>query len=438
MITLFNGTLWVNQLVSFFIVQHTLPANQKHLYTAEKMLSQYQPSGRTMGYPFLLLVFILFMGCRTDRVKPITLIKNTTTTTDTITTVTSPIPKDLHAIQDIEAKQPPQNIQIALVGDIMMDKYIANYIDKHGVDYPWSQVKPILSKANLAMANLETSISTRGETTKAERFGFRSHPDTLQGVVNAGFDVVTTANNHILDYGPQAHLDTLRHLETNNILHTGSGEDINAAEAPAVMEHDGQKICSVGYSQIIPKKNWQATTARQGFASITIPYQERAFANIKKLKAQSVCDLILVNVHWGYEYKDYPTKAQKKLAYDLVDHGADAVIGHHPHVLQGIELYNGKPILYSLGNFVFLLGSKEASNSGVFLLNFTDGVFTDGQIVPTFIHKCRANLLQVKSARGQQILQRIRRLSYKKGFTITKQGRFFPTQNPLSKTLKRR
>ena len=386
----------------------------------------------------LLLGILLLSSCGTERVKPITPTTDVKPQQPTFTNSAQPLIADFKLPQLPEKQEPqqPQSVQIAVVGDIMMDKYIANYIAEHGVDYPWSQVQHVLQNATIAMANLETSISTRGKSTKVERFGFRSHPDTLQGVVNAGFDVVTTANNHILDYGLQAHIDTLHHLETYDLLHTGSGRDIAEAEAPAIVNQNGQKICITGYSQIIPKQHWQATEQRQGLASITPPHQKRAFANVAKLKSTNLCDLVLVNIHWGYEYKDYPSKAQKQLAHSLIDHGADAIIGHHPHVLQGIEVYKEKPILYSLGNFVFLLGSKEASNSGIFLLNFTDGKFTDGKVVPTFINRCRANLLQAKSTRGQKIFQRIKRLSYNKGVQITKQGLFFPTPEKLSKAPK--
>ena len=330
--------------------------------------------------------------------------------------------QDSALIDDLIEEPTTITYQLAVVGDVMMDSHIARYIQSHGVDYPWEDVQTFLTDATFAIANLETSVSTRGESTKPERFGFRSHPDTLQGLVNAGIDIVSTANNHILDYGPDAHLDTLEHLESYNIHQMGSGETISQAEAPVMMVHQGQNLCFIGYSDILPKRSWEAKEDRQGVASLKPPHLPRVYQKIESLKSDGTCDQLFMNIHWGYEYSDYYSKKQRRLARSFIDHGVDGIIGHHPHVLQGMELYKGKPILYSLGNFVFLVGSKEARNTGVFLLDFEDGNFTGGKIVPIRIYKCKANLIEIDSSRAEDIFTKLNKLSKRNGIQVDLEG----------------
>ena len=369
------------------------------------------------------LLLMLVLACKQTPHQP---------TNSVLSGKITPIELIKHDVQDtcehapipevLQKERIPTISKIAFVGDIMMDSFIANYIKSRGVDYPWEDAHHILQDATLTIGNLETSVSTQGASTKPERFGFRSHPDTLQGLVNAGFDIVSTANNHVLDFGPDAHLDTLKYLDAYNIQHMGSGENIEKAEAPIQIEHEGKKLCFIAYSDIIPKENWEATERGQGVASLKEPHLERIYSHIRRLKAEALCDQLFMNIHWGYEYKDHPSEKQVNLAHSFIDHGVDAIIGHHPHVLQGMELYKGKPILYSLGNFVFLVGDKEAMNTGIFVLNFEDGVFVGGKLVPFRIYACKANKLDINSSRARHIFHRMDQLSKNRGIRIDKEG----------------
>lgn len=132
-------------------------------------------------------------------------------------------------------------VDLYFVGDVMMADAIGDYIESYGADYPWTDVAPVFKKAHIVVANLETSVSTRGTTKKPEGYGFRSHPDTLAGLKNSGISMVSLANNHTLDFGPDALEDTLRWLDRYGISHAGAGANLGKALKPAVLEINGEK-----------------------------------------------------------------------------------------------------------------------------------------------------------------------------------------------------
>lgn len=323
-------------------------------------------------------------------------------------------------ISEIPEPQEPQEIVIAFMGDVMMDSYIGDYIRERGVDYPWEDVADITREADLAVINLETSVSTRGSTKKPEGYGFRSNPDSLQGLVNSGIDLVSLANNHTLDFGEDAFYDTLESLDQYKIAYVGGGKNKDEAEQVRIIEMNGIKVGFLAFTSIIPWSSWEATEDKPGAAIYKTEYKERILQNIKE--ASKECDILTLIPHWGVEYAQVPSDWQRELAHDMIDAGADIVVGHHSHVLQGIEFYKDKPILYSIGNFIFLKNDDLCGRTGIFELTLDKEGFIKGKIYPVNIQYCKANLLNKEEGRGKEIIDMLRDLSASFGTIINEKG----------------
>ena len=235
-----------------------------------------------------------------------------------------------------EPKMDPVSLTLSVVGDCTLgtDEYfdydtsLNAYYENYGADYLMANVKSIFSKDDLTIANFEGTLT---ESTEREdkQFAFKA-PASYANILTAGFvEAVNTANNHSHDYGEESFNDTLKALDTANILHFGYDET-------AVTEVKGVKVGLVGIYEL----------------NDHLGREEQLKQNIAKVK-QDGAQLIVVIFHWGNEKEEVPDENQKTLGHLAIDEGADLVCGHHPHVLQGIEEYKGKNIVYSLGNFCF-------------------------------------------------------------------------------------
>lgn len=322
--------------------------------------------------------------------------------------------------QEEEKKQPDKPISLSFGGDVMMDSYFADYIRTHGVDYSWADVTPLFKQSDISVVNLETSVSDRGKTYKPDGYGFRSQPFTLEGLVNANIDLVSLANNHTYDFGKTAFLDTLSHLDSYGIAYCGGGKNIEEATSVKIIERNGLKVGFLGFSEIIPSKQFLAEEDKPGIASLIENDYEQVFKEVHT--AKEVCDLLIVMLHWGIEYSDTPANYQISLAHQIIDYGADALIGHHPHVLQGIEIYKEKPILYSIGNFLFLKKNDQAGKTALFKLNFNVDQFEGGTFYPVHIKHCKANVLKDEDVMKSEIIHHMMELSKPYQTNITEQG----------------
>lgn len=239
-------------------------------------------------------------------------------------------------------------VKLTFVGDVLMASKVEDILKQKGYDYPYTNVKDFLTKADFTIANLETPITTRG-SVQSKEYVYRSSPEALPPLKQAGVDIVNLANNHVMDYGTEGLLDTMQALDQEGIKRVGAGKDSSEAYQPVMVEKDGVKIAVFGFSRVVPEAAWKAGPGHPGVAE-TYNYKPPVEA-IEKAKASA--DLVVVVTHWGVERDDNPDKYQKELAHRYIDAGADLVIGGHPHVLQGFEQYKGKWIAYSLGNFIF-------------------------------------------------------------------------------------
>ncbi|MBE1441114.1 CapA family protein [Paenibacillus sp. OAS669] len=249
-----------------------------------------------------------------------------------------------------------QTVKLSFVGDVMFGSKVEDILKKNGWDYPYRYVKDYLSKADITVANLETPITMRG-SAQSKDYVYRSSPQALPALQAAGIDLVNTANNHILDYGPEGLLDTLDELDKIGMKRVGTGRNSDEAYQSVIMERNGIKIAFLGFSRVAENTDWYAGKNKPGVAesySTKLPLEAIA-------KARAEADLVVVIAHWGVERKDRPVKDQTDLAHKYIDQGADLVIASHPHVVQGFEVYKGKWIAYSLGNFIFTTNEEPAT-----------------------------------------------------------------------------
>jgi poly-gamma-glutamate synthesis protein (capsule biosynthesis protein) len=259
-------------------------------------------------------------------------------------------------------------VSLVAVGDVMLGTWVTSYLDSSGATYPYEATRDILEAADLAIANLEAPFTERGEPVKDKTFTFRVPPKHAVGLKESGFDVLHLANNHILDYGPDGLFDTIATLDSLALTHVGAGENITAAFAPAILERDGLdgkklRLGFLGFSMTHPEE-FYAGRDKPGTA---FPFYARYVAALDSLAPK--VDIMVVSFHWGAEKMVMPKAYQIEMAHLAVDRGADIVLGHHPHVLQGVELYRPRSgarpglIAYSLGNFAFGSYSRSSRTS---------------------------------------------------------------------------
>lgn len=236
-------------------------------------------------------------------------------------------------------------VTLAAVGDIRLDGPVGEIIRK-GVRNPAAGLAAEL-KADIVFGNLECSLTQTGEK-QPKIWNFKAPPERLKSLQAAGFGIVSIANNHTWDYGMTGFLNTLKALRKHDILAVGGGKDRAQAEQLQVITVRGLRVGFLGFTSTFPQEAW----ARRKKPGVAYSDFNRFPGIINKSKRE--CDLLIVSFHGGTELAEEPNEIQKAFAHAAVDSGADLVLGHHPHVLQEVELYKGKPILYSIGNFLFV------------------------------------------------------------------------------------
>ena len=243
-------------------------------------------------------------------------------------------------------------VRLLFAGDVYLSDHVLEAYDAAGgIDGVLSQdYQAEIQAADFFMTNEEFPFSTRGTPAPDKQFTFRVHPEKVKLMQEMGIDLVTLANNHALDYGRDAMLDTIDTLDHAGIRHVGAGKNLAEARKPDVVELNGRTFAFIGATRVYPEADWAAGTDSAGMFSAYDGGAQLA-EEVKAAKQQA--DYVIAYVHWGIEREETPNEVQKSIAHRLVDAGADLVVGAHPHVLQGVEYYQGVPIAYSLGNFVF-------------------------------------------------------------------------------------
>jgi len=257
----------------------------------------------------------------------------------------------------------PEPIRIILAGDIMLDRGVEYMIEKYGegnFEFPFLKIADKFQKADVVFGNLEGPISDKGEKV-GSIYSFRADPRAIEGLKFAGFNVLSLANNHAFDYGRQALEDNLAKLSRSGIDYVGAGFNESEAYGPVIKEANGTKIGFLAYTDL-GSPYWKATADASGIA--WIDEEQLGLAKSQIEKAKSEVDILIVSLHSGEEYAEAPAQFQVEFSKAAIDAGADLTVGHHPHVVQKPEIYNGKYIFYSLGNFIFDQAFSEETMEG--------------------------------------------------------------------------
>ncbi|MBI3547248.1 MAG: CapA family protein [Gammaproteobacteria bacterium] len=302
--------------------------------------------------------------------------------------------------------------RIAAVGDIMLGGSATPEMQKYGYDYPFELLSPILKQAQIVFGNLEGPLTDDGAAITTKQYLFRSPPDKVApALARAGFNIVSLANNHSLDYGAQGLDDTRAALDKVGIRVIGAGRNLAQARAPVYMQAGGAKIAFLAYSLTFPEEFW-ATPDKPGTA-----FGHEHFVRADVAAARAQADIVLVSFHWGQEGKIDLRDYQVQLAHAAIDAGAVAVLGHHPHILQGVERYKDGVILYSLGNFVFGSYSAQATRSAIAMLTFRDKRLSELRMLPINVKNAEV-VFQSKPLAGadaNQVIEQLQQMAQERG-----------------------
>lgn len=309
----------------------------------------------------------------------------------TLPEVAEPTEKaDANVPGDIEVSH-DNPIVLAFAGDVNLDessKPVARYDrEQDGIAGVFSsELIDEMNNADIMMLNNEFAYSSRGTKTPDKSYTFRANPKRVEILKEMGVDIVSLANNHALDFGIDALMDTFTTLDDANIDYIGAGENIERAKAIQYYSIGEKKIAYLAASRVIFSVDWYATNTRPGMIGTYDP--ALLLDLIKEAKENS--DFVVVYVHWGKERTNYPLDYQVNMAKQYIDAGADAVIGCHPHVLQGMEFYKDRIIAYSLGNFWF---NGSTIETGLLKLYLNPDGSTDIQLLPALQKDTSTSLL---------------------------------------------
>jgi poly-gamma-glutamate capsule biosynthesis protein CapA/YwtB (metallophosphatase superfamily) len=310
-------------------------------------------------------------------------------------------------------KQPNYSIVIRGVGDIMVIAGAARALVQNGYEYPFGQVAHFIRSADLAFGNLEMPISSNPK--RKPNFpevcpDFYSPALTAKALEFAGFDVLNLANNHMMDWGMEGLDETLSRLHDVGIQTIGAGRNLTEARRPAIFDHENRKIGLLGYSE---RGAWVATATQAGVAPLD---RQMILEDIKSLRP--IVELLIVSLHTGI-LSGYPSPEDRDLAHELIERGADLILGHGPHVTQGVETYLGKVIYFSMGNFMIDLASGNVENKTAlqehlesFMADVTwePGKVTEARTIPIVIGK-DFRTIPAGPEESARILDRLDRLS---------------------------
>src|SRR3989338_7795401 len=296
-----------------------------------------------------------------------------------------------------------EDVSLVAVGDISYSRGVERIVKKQkDINYPFLKIRDYLKNADIVFGNLETPI-TKGREISDFEMVFRSNPGTEQALKEAGFSVLSLANNHTPNFGEQGLSDTVSYLDSSGIKHVGAGINEQEAAKPAYIETKGIKLAFLGYNDtdVVPA-SYEASEARAGTAFMRL---EKMSKVVRKTKQET--NFVIVSMHSGTEYAAKPNNSQINFAHSAIDAGADLVIGHHPHVVQTMEKYKGKLIFYSLGNFVFDQPQRQATKEGLVIkVYFAKNGISKVALLPVVMKV----LAQPEAASGdekEKILQRL-------------------------------
>lgn len=327
---------------------------------------------------FFLVSMIFFTGCNKNdipeentEIQAFTTVKKTVSITGT------------KSVTKVE----PETLRITAAGDIMLGRGVKYHINRLDMSYEdaFEDIRHLTSSGDIVFGNLEIPITESEHGLDPEgKIVLKSAPESINGIVYAGFNVLNLASNHIMDYYEKGLFDTIDILDKNNIKHAGAGSNIEEARKPALLEKSGHKVAILSYTEMAEltfKGNPMLSFAADEDKSGVAPFKtELILEDIKKIRDE--CDILIISLHWGVENSFYATEEQREIAREIIDAGADMILGHHPHRFQAVEIYKGKPVIYSLGNLIFDQNYPENQESFIVDMTFTDLELTELSLVP--------------------------------------------------------
>jgi hypothetical protein len=274
-------------------------------------------------------------------------------------------------------------VMLSAVGDVMLDRKLGELIAAGWVDYPFEEVTGLLTGADLTIGNLESALGDLGEPANKD-FAFQAPPEAAQALELAGFDLLSMANNHAMDFGDLALRQAIDLLRGRGIVTVGAGVDETAAHMPYITDVGGLTLAFLAFVNVpvewmgFDTRSWAPTLTRPGVAWAD---PERIRSEVEA--ASYLADLVIVLLHSGDEFIYQPSSAQVAAAHAAVEAGAHLVLGHHAQVVQGVEFYNGGVIAYGLGNIAF---TDSAANNTVILNVWLDAMgVRQLEIVPVLL-----------------------------------------------------
>ena len=291
--------------------------------------------------------------------------------------------------QEGAAEQPegkatgPYSVSFATTGDLIFWREVADYIDENGGASAMANIADHLAAADVTISNLESPLSNdESEPVTDKDVYIIGRPSALEGMRQSGIDIVSLANNHIMDYTGPALKDTLDALDGAGILHAGAGMTEDDAGAIAETTVNGASIAFLSWTDIVPDF-FLAYKDEPGVVSARMNMDD---ACKRVREAKQMHDIVIVAMHWGVEYEDYITDyLQSEPAHQLVDAGADIILGNHPHVMQGIEFYKGALIAYAHGNCVFWQKYDHTHESIVLDFDVTQDGIQNVVVTPLYL-----------------------------------------------------
>jgi poly-gamma-glutamate synthesis protein (capsule biosynthesis protein) len=286
-------------------------------------------------------------------------------------------------------------MEIAFVGDVMLGRLVAQELRRRPPEFPWGDTLPLLRRADVLVGNLEFVLADRGEPLPGKVFHFRADRRAVASLEAAGFDLVSVANNHVLDYGTDAALESLATLAQHSISFAGAGANADEARRSAVIHRDGLSIAMFAFTDNEP--DWEAGPESSGVHHVPVDLGDPRAAVLLDTVARKSddVDLLIVSAHWGGNWGVGVPRSHRAFAHALVDAGADVVFGHSPHIVRGVEVYRDRPILYGAGDFVddYAVDPVERNDrSFVFVLRTQGAVPDELRLHPTEIVRFQARL----------------------------------------------
>lgn len=283
----------------------------------------------------------------------------------------------LPLLTDVQKR--PRTLKILVAGDVMFNWGLRETRQKRGDFAPVEGLIPLFLEADLRMVNLETPIAnSQEEMDESKSYVFNANPEDISLLKKINIDLVFLGNNHSMDYGKKGLEDTIENLKKENILFAGMGKNIKEAFRPNEISIRNKSLNLISVSNIGEARLF-ATDTKPGVA----PFQLNRLKKIIEEK-ENKDKIQMLSVHWGVEYSPEPTKEQIKQAHELINFGFNVVIGHHPHIPQGVEKYKNGIILYSLGNFLFGSRNQYLNHNIAVMLHFDNKELLFCEIIPIF------------------------------------------------------